>query len=184
MELTQSLIAVAGTVVRDRALASVSCLSAACAAFPRGDIVHETTWVLSEPWRQRPFRALIAGQRHSDLRMDNMEQKWTFGLWGAVGGALALLIIGLASGMLVTSSKSETVARQTRGSGDSDGVHTDMRRQFPGGPGCGRKARRAEKGRVVQQGKLRQRGRMGDGRKGLELSSCECMRRDPGKMTA
>ena len=41
-----------------------------------------------------------------------MERKWTFGLWGAVGGALALLIIGLTSGMLVTSTKSETVAKQ------------------------------------------------------------------------
>ena len=42
-----------------------------------------------------------------------MEQKWTYGLWGAVGGALALLIVGLTSGMLVTSSKSEMAARQS-----------------------------------------------------------------------
>jgi hypothetical protein len=41
-----------------------------------------------------------------------MEQKWTYGLWGVAAGALALTIIGLWSGMLVTSVKSETMARQ------------------------------------------------------------------------
>lgn len=41
-----------------------------------------------------------------------MEQKWTYSLWGGVGGVVALTIIGLSSGMLVTSMKAETMARQ------------------------------------------------------------------------
>ena len=41
-----------------------------------------------------------------------MEHKWTYALWGAAGGAVALAIIGLSSGMLVTSGKAETMAQQ------------------------------------------------------------------------
>jgi hypothetical protein len=44
--------------------------------------------------------------------MDFMEQKWTYGLWGAAGGALAVAIVGLWSGMLVTNIKSEIMANQ------------------------------------------------------------------------
>ena len=41
-----------------------------------------------------------------------MEEKWTYGLWGAAGGAVAITIIGLSSGMLVTSGKAETMAQE------------------------------------------------------------------------
>ena len=41
-----------------------------------------------------------------------MEEKWTYSLWGAVGGAVALTVIGLSSGMVVIRGKAETTAQQ------------------------------------------------------------------------
>jgi hypothetical protein len=41
-----------------------------------------------------------------------MERKWTYGLWGGIGGAIGMTIIGLSSGFLVTGMKAEVMARQ------------------------------------------------------------------------
>ncbi len=40
-----------------------------------------------------------------------MEQKWTYGMLGAIVGALVLLIVGLWSGMLVTGINAEAIAK-------------------------------------------------------------------------
>ena len=41
-----------------------------------------------------------------------MEQKWTYSLWGAAAGAVALAIVGFSWGGWVTSGSAQAMARQ------------------------------------------------------------------------
>jgi hypothetical protein len=41
-----------------------------------------------------------------------MEEKWTYCLWGAAGGAVALAIVGFSWGGWVTSGSAQKLARQ------------------------------------------------------------------------
>jgi alpha/beta superfamily hydrolase len=44
-----------------------------------------------------------------------MQQRWTYALWGAAAGAVALAIVGFSWGGWVTSGTAQTMARQEVG---------------------------------------------------------------------
>jgi alpha/beta superfamily hydrolase len=44
--------------------------------------------------------------------MDIMQEKWTYCLWGAAGGAVALAIVGFSWGGWVTGNTAQQLARQ------------------------------------------------------------------------
>ena len=48
-----------------------------------------------------------------------MEQKWTYGLWGAAAGAIALAVVGFSWGGWQTASSANQIARRTHD--DEDG---------------------------------------------------------------
>ena len=56
---------------------------------------------------------MIEGNSVSDQgRLEIMQEKWTYCLWGAAGGALALAIVGFSWGGWVTGGTAQKMARQ------------------------------------------------------------------------